>query len=96
MEEKCNANISSVVEIRVIDSKCVMMPEGVSVFLEGPRIDYSRSGPVCVTALNAIYPWVMAARFGVKTEVLDYDRENDCYHCVCPCGTVRFDILKLK
>ncbi len=85
----------SMVEIRVTHSECSMMPKNDTIILEGPRIDYEKSGPVCITALNAIYPWIMVSRFKVETGALDYDKENQCYHGVCPCGTVHFDIKNI-
>ena len=94
MSDECRANVPSVVEIKVTESSCPMMPAGGVLVLEGPRINYEKSGPVCLTALNAIYPWIMVTRFDVKTPALDYDEENACYHGVCPCGIVHFDIKK--
>jgi len=92
MEKECIGNAPSFVEIIVTESECARMPKYDTIVLEGPSLNYSKSGPVCITAINAIYPWVMAARFGVKTSALDYDQNNNCYHCVCPCGIVHFDI----
>jgi len=95
MGNECQANVTSIVEITVTESSCPMMPQEDLLVLEGPRINYAKSGPICITALNAIYPWVMVTRFDVKTPALDFDSENNCYHCVCPCGTVHFDIQKV-
>ena len=95
MENECQSNVPSIVEITVTESSCPIMPMGDVLVLEGPRINYSKSGPVCITALNAIYPWVMVTRFGVQANALDYDADNECYHCVCPCGTVHLDIKKI-
>jgi len=93
--DPCQEKGPSLVEIKVTQSRCEIMPAGGVLILEGPRINYQKSGPVCVTALNAIYPWVMVTRFGVQTPALDYDHQNGCYHATCPCGTVSFDIRKL-
>ncbi len=84
------------VEILVAASKCPVMPAGGRILLEGPSVNYDKSGPICLTAINAIYPWIMLARFDVKTSALDYDGENACYHGVCPCGDVKFDIRNLN
>lgn len=86
----------SLVEIRVSKSDCSKMPLGDVIILEGPQINYSKSGPVCITALNAIYPWIMISRYGIKAENMDWDDQNSCYHGVCPCGTVVFDIKNIK
>lgn len=95
MSNECQSNGPSVIEIKVTASECSAMPEGDTLILEGPAINYEKSGPVCLTALNAIYPWIMVSRFDVKTDVLDYDTDNQCYHAVCPCGIVSFDIKKI-
>ncbi len=84
------------VEITVLSSECPKMPAGDKIILEGPSINYDKSGPVCLTAINAVYPWIMLSRFDVKTDALDYDPENSCYYGVCPCGTVKFKIRNFK
>lgn len=95
MPSDCQSKDPSLIEVKVTASECEAMPLGDTLILEGPAINYEKSGPVCITALNAIYPWIMVSRFGVETDVLDYDGENKCYHAVCPCGSVSFDIKKL-
>lgn len=95
MNQDCQPSLPSLVEIRVTSSECPAMPMGDVVILEGPSINYGKSGPVCLTALNAIYPWVMLSRFNVETDVLDYDYDMQCYHAVCPCGIVTFDIKNI-
>ena len=96
MNDNCESNQPSLVEVKVTSSECPAMPAGDILILEGPAINYEKSGAVCLTALNAIYPWVIATRFNVETDVLDYDAEAGCYHAVCPCGTVTFDIRNLR
>lgn len=98
MSEHCNQTrtAASLVQIAVTSSECDKMPAGDTLVLEGPSLDYSRSGPVCLTAINAIYPWIMLARFGVRTADLDYDEADDCYHATCPCGIVSFQIRRMK
>jgi uncharacterized repeat protein (TIGR04076 family) len=95
MGNECQDKVLSIVEIRVTESSCPIMSQGNLLVLEGPCINYAKSSQVCVTALNAIYPWVMVTRFDVRTDTLDFDLENNCYHCACPCGTVHFDIRKV-
>jgi uncharacterized repeat protein (TIGR04076 family) len=85
----------TLVQVTVTGSTCDKMPAGDTLVLDGPAIDYDRSGPVCLTAMNAVYPWIMLARFGVETEVLDYDAEAGCYHAACPCGIVNLEIRRL-
>ncbi|SBV93570.1 conserved hypothetical protein [uncultured delta proteobacterium] len=85
------------IEIEVTESECPKMPKGSKMILDGPIINYERTtGPVCLTAVNAIYPWIIVTRFDVFTPDLDFDPAADCYHAVCPCGTVKYDIRKGK
>jgi uncharacterized repeat protein (TIGR04076 family) len=96
MSNECEVKGPSVIEVKVTASECEAMPQGDTLILEGPAINYGKSGPVCLTALNAIYPWIMVSRFGVETDVLDYDAKNKCYHGTCPCGIVAFDIKRIS
>jgi uncharacterized repeat protein (TIGR04076 family) len=98
MSEECKeaAAPASVVEITVTSSECDKMPAGDTLVLVGPAIDYSRSGPVCLTAINAIYPWIMLARFDVHTPALDWDEECRCYRPACPCGIVRYSVRRTE
>lgn len=86
----------SVVEVQVTSSECDKMPVGDTLVIVGPAIDYSRSGPVCLTAINAIYPWIMLARFDVHTPALDWDEAGGCYRPACPCGIVRYAVRRLE
>ena len=98
MNEECNGTgrASSLVQITVTRSECDKMPAGDTLVLDGPSLDYARSGPVCLTAINAIYPWIMLARFNVKSPALDYDEADDCYRPSCPCGIVSYEIRRLE
>lgn len=75
------------VRIKVVKSECPLMETGGSVYLDGPMIDYTRSAPVCVTALLGIYPFVMTARFGIESKKLGH---NDGYRVCCPDKLVEF------
>lgn len=77
------------VRIVVARSTCPLMQEGDEVFINGPLIDYGRSAPMCLSALVAIYPWVMTARLGVASRSLGY---QDGYRLVCPDQLVEFVI----
>lgn len=96
MKNECQLVKNLNVEIHVLESVCPVMPKPGKVILEGPSINYKESGPICLTAIHAIYPWIMLSRFDVKTAALDYDEERDCYHGVCPCGEVKFEIRNIK
>lgn len=83
------------VEIRVTESTCPLMPDGDKLYLDGPALDYTRSGPICLTAMNAIYPYVMLARFNVRSEALEWHPATGAYRVSCPCGIVSYEIRPL-
>ena len=93
--DNCCKQPNRTIEVTVQRSSCPKMPVGSKMFLDGPIINYEKSeGPICLTAVNAMYPWIVVTRFDVFTPDLDYDSENGCYHAVCPCGIVTYDIRK--
>jgi uncharacterized repeat protein (TIGR04076 family) len=77
------------VRVEVTHSECELMKPGDTVFLKGPIIDREHSSDVCITALLGIYPWVMAARFGIESATLEWD---DGYRVWCPEKLVQFHI----
>lgn len=79
------------VRILVTHSECDLMKKGDSIFLKGPLIDNEKSAPICITALLAIYPWVMTSRFGIESKNLDWDNE---YRVWCPEKLVEFTITR--
>jgi uncharacterized repeat protein (TIGR04076 family) len=80
------------VKILVTYSECEKMVEGDTVFLKGPMLETDESSPLCVTALLAIYPWVFASRFGIKSKDLGWDNG---YHVWCPEKLVEFSITTI-
>jgi len=94
VQDECHTD-QHLVEIKVVESTCEKMPAGGTIVLKGPVVDYRRSGPICLSAANAIYPWIMLTRFGVKAPELDYDADLGGYPLVCPCGIVRFEVREL-
>lgn len=80
------------VRIEVVHSECDVMKKGDVVYLRGPVIAMERSGPVCVTALLAIYPWIMSSRFGVQSKHLGWDNG---YKVCCPDKLVDFVVTFL-
>ncbi len=81
------------VQIEVTQCDCDLMKKGDSIYLKGPMIDKEKSENICVTALTAIYPWVMTARFGVESKNLEFD--EGCYKVWCPEKLVEFTIRSL-
>lgn len=77
------------VKIVVTQSGCPLMKKGATVYLNGAVIDYRESAPVCVTALVAIYPWIMTARFGIESAAMGFDGD---YRVSCPDKLVEFAI----
>lgn len=80
------------VSIRVIESTCPLMKAGDTLYLRGPMIDMERSSSICVSALAAIYPWVVTARFGVESKSLGY-QSNKGYRVICPDKLVEFEVV---
>lgn len=52
----------------VVRSACPFYSAGDAVYFDGPLLDKEKSGNVCMMALNAIFPFVYAARKGVLKE----------------------------
>jgi len=49
----------------VVRSGCPLYAVGDAVYFDGPLLDKEKSGNLCMMALNAIFPFVYAARKGV-------------------------------
>jgi len=80
------------VKIEVTESQCELMKQGDLIYLSGPMIDQKRSAGICITALLSIYPWVMTARYGIKSSHLEW---NDGYTVWCPEKLVAFRITTI-
>lgn len=52
------------VKLVVIKSHCDLYKEGDEIVFDGPDIDKAKSGALCMTALQALYPYVFAGRQG--------------------------------
>lgn len=78
------------VKIEVTQCDCDLMKKGDCLYLKGPMIDKDKSDTLCLTALVAIYPWVMTARFGVESKNLEFS--DGCYRVWCPEKLVEFSI----
>lgn len=52
------------VKIVVLDSKCPRYRQGDEVYFDGAFINKEKSKELCMVALNAVYPFVYAARRG--------------------------------
>lgn len=69
------------VKVTVQKSGCPHYKEGDIVSFKGAFVDKEKSGELCMVALNAIYPFVYAARRGgsVKESLIQCP---DCDECV--------------
>lgn len=69
------------VKITVLESGCPKYKAGDEIFFEGAFINKEKSAELCMVALNAVYPFVYAARRGgsVKDGPVQCP---DCGECV--------------
>mgnify|MGYP001078564853 CR=1 FL=1 len=81
------------VKIVVTQSKCNLLKEGGATYLKGPLIDYKNSASPCVTGLLGIYPWVMASRFGIESENMEW---NHGYRVWCSEKLMKFKVVTYK
>ncbi len=56
------------IRLEVIRSCCPLYSEGDAVIFDGPAIDKEASGNICMMVMNAVFPFVYAARKGVINE----------------------------
>lgn len=80
--------------IKVVKSECKLYNPGDQIFIDGPVIDASKSANVCVTALNAIFPFVFALRKKVSPEALGFEGEVTV-QCPDYCAPVVFSLHPL-
>jgi uncharacterized repeat protein (TIGR04076 family) len=78
------------VKLLVKSSKCHWYKPGDAIYIEGPLLIKETSGNVCLTAVNAIYPFIYAFRKGVGKEAMGFDELT--FQCPdCP-DTVEFTL----
>ena len=68
-------------KVVVLDSGCPRYKPGDEIYFDGAFVDKEKSAQLCMVALNAIYPFVYAARRGgsVKSGPVQCP---DCGECV--------------
>lgn len=76
------------VKLVVLESKCSRYEKGDEIYFEGAFIDKDKSKDLCMVALNAVYPFVYAARRGGSVKETPIQ---------CPdCGeSVSFQVVRL-
>ena len=52
------------VKLVVVESHCDLYKEGDEIVFDGPVINKEKSGALCMTALQALYPYVFAGARG--------------------------------
>lgn len=78
MDEYKDKNVLVTVET----STCDIYKPGDKIYIDKFLVNKEQSGPVCLTALNAIYPFIYAARKGVTLEQMGYSKMNfQCPDC---------------
>lgn len=79
------------VKLIVTSSKCDNYQPGDEIYFDGPLINKEKSSNLCLMALNAIFPFVYAARKGVTKEQMGF--EELTFQCPdCP-EKVEFTIV---
>ena len=75
-------SVEKKLKVLVVSSKCDHYKVGDAIYIKGPLIDKEKSDEVCMTALNAIYPFIYAARKGVSGEDMGFpDLTFQCPDC---------------
>lgn len=74
------------VKLVVVKSGCDLYKAGDEIVFDGPVIQKEKSGALCMTAMQAVYPYVFAARQGAVWQSL-----IQCPDCE---ETVLFRVMK--
>ena len=69
------------VMIRVLESACPKYKPGDEIHFEGAFVNKEKSAALCMVALNAVYPFVYAARRGGSVKPTPVQCP-DCGECV--------------
>lgn len=79
------------IKLVVKSSKCDYYSPGDTIYIDGPLLDKEKSAQVCLTALNAMYPFIYALRKNVSMEEMGF--EELTFQCPdCP-ETVEFTMI---
>ncbi|MCH3965748.1 MAG: TIGR04076 family protein [Clostridium sp.] len=82
------------VVVNVIESKCDCYKKGDKIYIEDMLINMKKTSNVCVTALQAIFPFIYASRKGITPEQMGYG-EKLIVQCPDYCEPVVFEIKKM-
>ena len=61
------------IKIVVTKSSCGLYKIGDEIYINGAVLDKEKSGAVCLTAVNAFYPFIYAARKKVTSEMMGFE-----------------------
>jgi uncharacterized repeat protein (TIGR04076 family) len=80
------------IKLIVKSSKCDFYKAGDEIYIDGPVVDTEKTKcPVCLTAINAIYPFIYGARKGLTGKEMGF--EELIFQCPdCP-ETVTFELV---
>lgn len=82
-----------VVKVKEIRGNCPVSRVGdLLEVTPGPKM----TGKICPTALNAIYPYMFAMRFGAKIPWAAEDKNKVAVICPDPEGLVVYEIERIK
>lgn len=68
------------VKLVVVESHCDLYKEGDEIVFDGPVINKEKSGALCMTALQALYPYVFAGRLAIGHPVSRLRRRRRLPH----------------
>ena len=80
------------IKLIVKSSKCCSYEPGDEIYIDHSMVDKEKSANICLTALTAIYPFIYAARKGVKLEQMGYSKM--CFQCPDIEEMVEFEIIQ--
>lgn len=81
------------VKVVVKTSQCDCYKPGDVIYVDGPLVNTEKTKvPVCLSALNAIYPFIYGVRKGLSKEQIGFE-EFQCPDCP---ETVTFEIQAVE
>lgn len=90
MEPFCENKIKIVVK----SSQCSLYRPGDAIYLDGVKVDASRSAIVCLTALYSFYPFLYALRKRVTAEQMGFDELT--FQCPGCAESVEFTLIPYR
>lgn len=79
------------IKIVVKSSNCCSYHPGDVIYIDHSLVDKEKSANICLTAINAIYPFIYAARKHVTVEQMGFNEM--CFQCPDIGERVEFTII---